>query len=559
MTTEPRRVVVTGLGATTPVGGDVPSTWEGLLAGRSGVRTLEDERYADLPVRFAGQAAVDPSEVMERPEARKLDRSQQLALIASREAWKDAGSPEIDPLRLGVAVATGIGGIVSLLDNYDILNTRGWTRVSPMSVPQLMPNGSAAWVGLDLGAQAGIHTPVSACASGAEAVGTGLEMIRSGRADVVMTGGTEACIHPITIAAFGAMRALSTRNDDPATASRPYDLNRDGFVMGEGAGMLVLEEYDHAVARGATIYAEVAGVGLSADGHHIAQPEPEGRGATRAIRSALEASGLAASDIIHVNAHATLHAAGRRRRGPRDPRRPRQRHRRHRRERHQVDDGPPPRRRGRGRVGRGDPRAAPPRRARHGQPAGPRRVDRPRRRLRQPAHAARRRRRRAQQLVRVRRPQRRPHLPEHLMTAVAGSDVQVTDLDPRHPLVRLEAFLDDGTMELISAVDDCGVIAATGVAHGTRVVVFCTDPTVQGGAMGIGGCKVIVQAYERASADGVPIVGLWHSGGARLREGVESLQAVGLVFAIMTRVSGRIRRSRSCSAQRPAVRRTARR
>ena len=273
--------------------------------GRSGVRTIEDDRFADLPVRFAGQVAVDPSEVMERPEARKLDRSQQLALIASREAWKDAGSPEIDPLRLGVAVATGIGGIVSLLDNYDILNTRGWTRVSPMSVPQLMPNGSAAWVGLDLGAQAGIHTPVSACASGAEAVGTGLEMIRSGRADVVMTGGTEACIHPITIAAFGAMRALSTRNDDPASASRPYDLNRDGFVMGEGAGMLVLEDYDHAVARGATIYAEVAGVGLSADGHHIAQPEPEGRGATRAIRSALEASGLAASDIIHVNAHAT--------------------------------------------------------------------------------------------------------------------------------------------------------------------------------------------------------------------------------------------------------------
>ncbi|MGE0818871.1 MAG: beta-ketoacyl-ACP synthase II [Candidatus Nanopelagicales bacterium] len=305
MSTAPRRVVVTGLGATTPVGGDVASTWEGLLAGRSGVRTLEDERYAELPVRFAGQAAVDPSEVLERPEARKLDRSQQLALIASREAWKDAGTPEIDPLRLGVAVATGIGGIVSLLDNYDILNTRGWSRVSPMSVPQLMPNGSAAWVGLDLGAQAGIHTPVSACASGAEAVNTGLDMIRNGRADIVMAGGTEACIHPITIAAFAAMRALSTRNDDPATASRPYDVNRDGFVMGEGAGMLVLEDYEHALARGATIYAEVAGVGLSADGHHIAQPEPEGRGASRAIRSALESSGLAASDIIHVNAHAT--------------------------------------------------------------------------------------------------------------------------------------------------------------------------------------------------------------------------------------------------------------
>ncbi len=305
MTSAPRRVVVTGLGATTPVGGDVPSTWEGLLAGRSGVRLVEDERFADLPVRFAGQVAVDPSEVMDRVEARKLDRSQQLALIASREAWKDAGSPEIDPLRLGVAVATGIGGIVSLLDNYDILNTRGWSRVSPMSVPQLMPNGAAAWVGLDLGAQAGIHTPVSACASGAEAVHTGAEMIRSGRADIVMTGGTEACIHPITIAAFAAMRALSTRNDEPERASRPYDKGRDGFVMGEGAGCLVLEDYDHAVARGARIYAEVAGVGLSADGHHIAQPEPEGRGATRAITSALEASGVAASDILHVNAHAT--------------------------------------------------------------------------------------------------------------------------------------------------------------------------------------------------------------------------------------------------------------
>jgi 3-oxoacyl-[acyl-carrier-protein] synthase II len=202
-------------------------------------------------------------------------------------------------------VATGIGGIVSLLDNYDILNTRGWNRVSPMSVPQLMPNGSAAWIGLDLGAQAGIHTPVSACASGAEAVGYAMEMIRSGRADIVVAGGTEACIHPITIAAFAAMRALSTRNDDPARASRPYDKGRDGFVMGEGAGMLVLESAEHAAARGAKVYAEVASVGLSADGHHIAQPEPEGRGATRAIRSALENGGIEPADVIHVNAHAT--------------------------------------------------------------------------------------------------------------------------------------------------------------------------------------------------------------------------------------------------------------
>ncbi|MEI6230738.1 MAG: beta-ketoacyl-ACP synthase II [Actinomycetes bacterium] len=305
MTDSTRRVVVTGLGATTPVGGDVATTWEGMLTGRSGVRLLEDERYAELPVRFAGQVAVEPLEVMDRVEARKLDRCQQLALIAAREAWADSAQPEMDPERLGIAFATGIGGIVSLLDNYDILLSRGWSRVSPMSVPQLMPNGAAAWVGLDLGAKAGIHTPVSACASGAEAIGYALEMIRSGRADVVVAGGTEACIHPITVAAFGAMRALSTRNDDPTHASRPYDLGRDGFVMGEGAGALVLESAEHAAARGARIYAEVASVGMTADAHHIAQPDPEGAGAARAMRLALEAAGATPSDIIHINAHAT--------------------------------------------------------------------------------------------------------------------------------------------------------------------------------------------------------------------------------------------------------------
>ena len=305
MTESTRRVVVTGLGATTPVGGTVASTWEGLLTGRSGVRILEDERYADLPVRFAGQVAVEPLEAMDRVEARKLDRCQQLALIAAREAWADAASPEMDPERLGIAFATGIGGIVSLLDNYDTLLSRGWSRVSPMSVPQLMPNGAAAWVGLDLGAKAGIHTPVSACASGAEAIGYAMDMIRSGRADVVVAGGTEACIHPITVAAFAAMRALSTRNDDPTHASRPYDLGRDGFVMGEGAGALVLESAEHAAARGARVYAEVASVGMTADGHHIAQPDPNGAGAARAMKLALAGAGATAADVIHINAHAT--------------------------------------------------------------------------------------------------------------------------------------------------------------------------------------------------------------------------------------------------------------
>ena len=305
MTTSQRRVVVTGLGATTPVGGDVATTWEGLVAGRSGVRALDGEQYTDLPVRFAGQLAVDPTTRLEKSEARRLDRCQQIALVASREAWADAGAPEVEPERLGVVVATGIGGIVSLLEQNEILNTRGWSRVSPMSVPMLMPNGAAAWVGLDLGAKAGIHTPVSACASGAEAVGYALDMIRSGRADVVVAGGTEACIHPITIASFAAMRALSTRNDEPTRASRPYDKGRDGFVMGEGAGCLVLESEAHARARGARIYAEVASAGVTADGHHIAQPDPEGRGATRAMRLALEGADATAADVIHVNAHAT--------------------------------------------------------------------------------------------------------------------------------------------------------------------------------------------------------------------------------------------------------------
>jgi len=305
MTSSPRRVVVTGLGATTPVGGDVAATWEGLLTGRSGVRPLLGDEYAELPVRFAGQVAVDPAEVLERSEARRLDRYEQVALVAAREAWADAGRPEVDPLRLGVVVASGIGGVVSLLEQNEILKTRGWTRVSPMSVPMLMPNGAAAWVGLDVGAQAGIHTPVSACASGAEAVSVGLEMIRGGRADVVIVGGAEACIAPITVASFAAMRALSTRNDEPERASRPYDKGRDGFVMGEGAGCLVLESEEFANARGAKVYAEIAGAGLTADGHHIAQPEPEGRGATRAIRAAIEAAGIDASDIVHVNAHAT--------------------------------------------------------------------------------------------------------------------------------------------------------------------------------------------------------------------------------------------------------------
>lgn len=305
-----RRVVVTGLGATTPLGGDVSTTWSALLAGTSGVRLLTEEWAQITPVHFAARVAVEPSEQMERVELRRLDRSEQFAVIASREAWKDAGSPEMDKERLGVVIASGIGGVTTMLDQYDILREKGARLVSPHTVPMLMPNGPAANVGLELQAKAGVHTPVSACASGAEAIGYAMEMIRNNRADVVVSGGVEAAIHAMPMSGFAAMKALSTRNDDPARASRPYDLNRDGFVLGEGGGVLVLEEYEHARARGARIYCEIVGQGLTSDGYHIAAPDPDGAGVQRAIKFALRDAGLSTKDIVHLNAHATSTPAG---------------------------------------------------------------------------------------------------------------------------------------------------------------------------------------------------------------------------------------------------------
>jgi 3-oxoacyl-[acyl-carrier-protein] synthase II len=304
------RVVVTGFGATTPVGGDVESTWQALLAGRSGVRPLTEEWAANLPVRIAARVMVEPTDVLARVEARTLDRSQQFAIIAARQAWSQAGEPDVEKERLGVVFASGIGGVTTLLNQYDVLREKGPRLVSPHTVPMLMPNGPAAAVGLDLKARAGVHTPVSACASGAEAIAVGLEMIQTGRADVVVCGGTEAAIHPLPLAAFAAMRAMSTRNDEPGRASRPYDKGRDGFIMGEGAGALVLESAEHAIARGATILGEIAGVGITSDGYHIAAPDPEGRGVVRALRGALDSAGLAPSDITHINAHATSTPAG---------------------------------------------------------------------------------------------------------------------------------------------------------------------------------------------------------------------------------------------------------
>jgi 3-oxoacyl-[acyl-carrier-protein] synthase II len=336
-------VVVTGLGATTPLGGDVASTWAGLLDGRSGVTVLDEEWAAKLPVRIAGRLAVEPSAVLDRVEARRLDRGEQVALIAARQAWADAGfrhprqdgstgltvsegdttgdpgaaqqggragGETVDPERLAVVIGTGISGALTMLGQHDVLRDRGHRRVSPLTVPMLMPNGPAATVGLDLGARAAVRATVSACASGSDAIALGLEMIRSGAADVAVVGGAEACIHPLPLAAFGQMRALSMRNDEPQSASRPFDKQRDGFVLAEGAGVLVLERAEDAAARGARPYAVLAGAGITADGYHITAPDPEGTGAARAITAAVRDGGLSVTDVVHVNAHATATAVG---------------------------------------------------------------------------------------------------------------------------------------------------------------------------------------------------------------------------------------------------------
>jgi 3-oxoacyl-[acyl-carrier-protein] synthase II len=303
-------VVVTGIGATTPLGGDAPSTWEALLAGKSGVRRIDAEWAEDLPVKIAAQVVVDPSEVLDRVEARRLDRSAQLGVIAAMEAWHDAGyglkeDNPVDRERLGVAIATGIGGLQTLLVNWDIQKDKGSRRVSPLAIPMLMANATAANVSLRLGAQAGVHTPVSACASSNESIALGLDMIRLGRADVVVVGGTEGVIHPLPIACFAQMQAMSRRNDEPERASRPWDVDRDGFVLAEGAAMFVIETLEHAQARGAKIYGELAGAGITADAHDMVQPNPTGHTQALAMTRALREGELDPADIVHVNAHAT--------------------------------------------------------------------------------------------------------------------------------------------------------------------------------------------------------------------------------------------------------------
>ncbi|GAC1442148.1 MAG: beta-ketoacyl-[acyl-carrier-protein] synthase family protein [Mycobacteriales bacterium] len=287
----------------TPLGPDVAALWEGLLTGRSGSRLLHEPAFADSPVRLA--ATCDIVGRLDRVEARVLDRVQQLALLAAREAWADAGAVDVDPERLAVVIGSGIGGATTILGQYDVLRESGPRRVSPHLIPMLMPNGPAAAVGLELQARAGVHTPVSACASGAEALALALDLLRSGRADVVVAGGAESCVHPLPIAGFAQMRALSTRHDEPEAASRPYDKGRDGFVLGEGAGILVLETEEHARARGARIHGYLAGAGLASDAHHVTAPDPAGTGAARSITLALRDAGLSSTDVGSINAHAT--------------------------------------------------------------------------------------------------------------------------------------------------------------------------------------------------------------------------------------------------------------
>ncbi|BDS49125.1 beta-ketoacyl-ACP synthase II [Rhodoluna sp. KAS3] len=307
-----KKIVVTGIGATTPLGGDARSTWQALLAGESGISTLEQEWIAryEIPVTFAGQAKVPAAEVLTPQEAKRLDPSSQFALIAAREAWADAGSPDVEPERLAVEFATGIGGVWTLLDAYDTLKEKGPRRVMPMTVPMLMPNGPAAAIGMEISARGGVRTSVSACASSTEAIANALNRLRSGEVDVIVAGGSEAAIHPMPIAAFASMHALSRRNEEPTRASRPYDVARDGFVMGEGGGALVLETEEHAKARGAKIYAEVVGGAVTSDAYHITAPDPEGSGAARAVLAALKQADAELTDVIHINAHATSTPVG---------------------------------------------------------------------------------------------------------------------------------------------------------------------------------------------------------------------------------------------------------
>src|SRR3954447_4651892 len=302
-----RRVVITGVGAVTPLGNDVDTTWRNLLAGESGAGEITQFDSTDYFVHFACEVkGFDPAQYIDRKQVRRMDRFAQLVLAAARQAEADSGldiASEAD--RVGASVATGIGGIKSFQDCYDTLKERGPDRVNPFAIPCIIPNMGAGWVSMELGTRGPLSSECTACAASNMAIGQGLDDIRLGRADVMLCGGTESAINKVGIAGFGAMRALSRRNDDPKRASRPFDAGRDGFVMGEAAGVVVLEALEHAQARGAKIYAELVGYGLSSDATHITEPDPTGENPARAMRNAFDDAGIEAGEIDYINAHGT--------------------------------------------------------------------------------------------------------------------------------------------------------------------------------------------------------------------------------------------------------------
>lgn len=306
-----RSVVVTATEVTTSLATSLDETWKALLEGRSGIRTLEDEWIVpELACRVGGHLLENPADSLTRVEARRLDFVEQLALILSRRLWEQAGNPEVDTERLGVVIGTGIGGAESTIENFQAIENGGPRKMSPHGVAKMMPNGAAAVIGVERNARAGVHTPVSACASGNEAIADAWRMIVLDDADIVICGGVESHINLSALSGFCQLRAMSTTNDDPAGASRPFAKDRNGFVFGEAGAMLLLEEEEHAKARGATILARVLGAGATSDGFHIVAPEPNGEGAARAISKSLRVAGLTAKDVDHVNAHATATSVG---------------------------------------------------------------------------------------------------------------------------------------------------------------------------------------------------------------------------------------------------------
>lgn len=305
-------VVVSAVEATTALGADIDSTWKGLLAGESGIRVLEDEFVTkwDLPVRIGGHLVDPVDDHMGRLDMRRMSYVQRMSKYLGRRMWDAAGQPEVDPDRFAVVIGTGLGGGEKIVETYDLMNEGGPRKVSPLAVQMIMPNGAAAVVGLDLGARAGVITPVSACSSGSEAIAHAWRQIVMGDADIAVCGGVEGMIEALPIAAFSMMRAMSTRNDDPAAASRPFDKDRDGFVFGEAGALMIIETEDHAKARGAKPLARLLGAGITSDAYHMVAPAPDGLRAGHAMKRAMETAGLSAGDISHINAHGTATPIG---------------------------------------------------------------------------------------------------------------------------------------------------------------------------------------------------------------------------------------------------------